>query len=133
MIQTTTTMKRAICRDANFQRVLKKEFVMKKLLMIAVLAVGFTVVGSTSNAQAGWGLSVGVGNPYNYGYGSYGSYNYGPSYYGTGYYGGGFNNYRNYGWNNGYGSNWNRGWGYNNFNRGYGYGGGYGCNHGYRW
>lgn len=131
MTQTITTKKRAISRDANSQARARRMTIMKKLMMIAVVAGALLVVGSASNAQAGgWyggyyggnnGISVGFGN----GYGNYYRGGYGGGYGG---YGGGY----------GYG---NRGWyGHNHgYGNGYGYGG-YGCRPGfggygggYRW
>lgn len=73
---------------------------MKKLLLIAFVALGFAfVVPATSHAHSSFGISIGFPLGYSgcygpgyYGYGGYG-YGYGypayyPRYYSTGYYGG---------------------------------------------
>jgi hypothetical protein len=147
---------RAVVRDEKQKRVRYKVAVMKKLLMIAVLASALLVVGTTSTAQAGchrWG-GGGYGGGYGYGAGYGGYYGGSPAVYGgggyygggypsgyAGYYGGGSPAYGGY-YGGGYGAGY--GGGYGGGYAGYGgYGGGYGGGYaqpgyvvgvgGYRW
>ena len=131
LIQTIKTTKRAISRDAKPSARIRKITVMKKLMMIAVVAGALFVVGSASNAQAGglYGGYVGGNTRVNVGFGNgYGNFNRGG--YGGGYRGG-------YGYGNGFGNGYRGVYGHNH---GYGFGGydcyrpafgGYGG--GYRW